>query len=1056
MFGPVAGVAPTERTPVKRPLTVIAGVAALAIASPMAAHGAPVTPTGADRFERTPAGVVDTAVMPTSLTDNAPVDVIVEMTSDPVAVVVAKQGDLSRNQKDAVRRQLRNEQAAVASKAQSEGGEVLAQMQDAYNGVKVRMSKADLPALAETQGVRAIHAVEIHERTNHISVPYLGVPQVWQDTGYTGKGVKVAIIDTGIDYTHADFGGPGTVEAYEQAHAAETQPANPAWFGPNAPRIKGGIDLVGDAYNAGRAGSVAKPDPNPLDCNGHGTHVAGSTGGSGVTADGATYTGSYNAATANQDWRIGPGVAPEVDLYAVRVFGCTGSTDVTVEAIDWSVKNGMDVINMSLGSSYGTATDPSAVAAANAVGAGVVVIASAGNSGPNPYLTGSPGTGKGVLSVAANDATETFPAARITLPDGSTIDAINANGADLPSDPLSVVVLRDDPATGENEALGCSVNAYTSNGIVSGQNQIAVSQRGTCARVARGIYAQQAGAAAAVMINNTAAYPPYEGPIVSNPDDNTDYEVTIPFLGVRGVLGSAPTDDGDRLVAANGGRVTLAASTLTNPTFSQYGSFSSGGPRTGDSGLKPNVTAPGVSIRSAAVGSGAGFAYNSGTSMAAPHVAGVAALAVQAHPSWDARAVSASLVNTADADRVANFRLTLGGGGLVDAAGAVAARVTAAGDQYTTESGVYREPSLSFGFAESTRGDITDVKRILLTNHTNRPVTYSVATEATPQSKPATVTVNRQRVTVPANRTANVEVSLQVPVASIGGALEGEFAMHEVSGSVVFTGPDTVKVPYLLVPRADSEITADYRGRADRNNLSVRLRNRGAIEGVADVYQAGLTDVEGDATVAGHPGIDLRAAGVASFETDGNDHLIVFAVNSWDRYSNAARNNTQVVIDTDADGEADYVVYATDSGLVRTNNVDGRNEVFIRDIANGATLAAGFLAQSPTDNSTVLLPVQASSLGLTADAGDFAYSVYVSSITNSTASDSIDGTARFNPWTPALETGQYEPVAAGETSTLPIAVDADAVAAQQPLGTMVVVVDNAAGANEARVLELAG
>ncbi|WP_232547231.1 S8 family peptidase [Propioniciclava soli] len=1036
---------------------MIAGVAALAIAAtPMVAYAAPATATGADRFEKTQAGLVDTAIMPTSLTDTEPVDVIVEMASDPVAVVQAKQGSLSERQKENVRSKLRGEQAAVADAAEAEGGEVLAQMQDAYNGVKVRVSKQELTSLAEKPGVKAIHAVEIHERTNHISVPYLGVPEVWESTGYTGAGIKVAIIDTGIDYTHADFGGPGTVEAFEAAEATSTEPADPALFGPNAPRIKGGIDLVGNDYDAGEADSVPQPDPNPLDCNGHGTHVAGSTGGGGVTADGQAYSGPYNAATADQDWLIGPGVAPEVDLYAVRVFGCSGSTDVTVEAIDWSVANGMDVINMSLGSSYGTADDPSAVAAANAVGAGVVVVASAGNSGPNPYLTGSPGTGRGVISVAANDATESFPAARITLPDGSSIDAINANGAALPSGPARVVVLKDNPATGENEALGCSVNAYTSNGITPGYNQVAVSQRGTCARVARAIYAQQAGAVAAVMVNNTAAFPPYEGPIVENPDDGTPYTVTIPFLGVRGVLGTAPTDDGDRLVAAAGGSVTMTASTLANPTFSEYGSFTSGGPRTGDSGAKPNVTAPGVSIRSAQVGAGNGFSYKSGTSMAAPHVAGVAALAVEAHPTWNARALSDALVNTADADAIANYRLTLGGAGLVDPAGVVAARVTASGDQFTTTSGVYREPSLSFGFAESTKRDITGVKRVVLTNHTNAPVTYTVSTEASPQSKPATVSVNRQRVTVPANRTATVQVTLRVPVETIGGALEGGFAMHEVSGSVVFTGPDTIKVPYLLVPRADSDLTAAYRGRADRNNLSINLRNRGAVEGVADIYQAGLEDAEGDATLADHPGTDVRAAGVQSFETDGNDQLLVFAINSWDRYSNAARNNTQVIIDTNGDDEADYVVYATDSGLVRTGNVDGSNEVFIRDVANARTLAAGYLAQSPTDNSTVLIPVRASSLGLSAEDGDFTYTAYVSSITDSGANDSFDGSARYNPWAPALETGQYEPVAAGSNSSLPITIDADALADQQPLGSMVVVVDNAAGAAEAQVLQLQG
>ena len=233
---------------------------------------------------------------------------------------------------------------------------------------------------------------------------------MWQDNGYTGAGVKVAIIDTGIDYTHATFGGPGTPEAFAAASANNT--TNRAWFGDDAPRVKGGWDFVGDSYNASDpANSIPKPDANPIDCSGHGTHVAGTTGGGGVTEDGAPYTGPYDATTSEGAFRVGPGVAPEVDLYALKVFGCEGSTDLTVEAINWAVEEEMDVINMSLGSDYGTDDDPASVAASNAAAKGIVVVASAGNAGPNPYLTGSPGAGNGVISVAANDSTETFPGA---------------------------------------------------------------------------------------------------------------------------------------------------------------------------------------------------------------------------------------------------------------------------------------------------------------------------------------------------------------------------------------------------------------------------------------------------------------------------------------------------------------------------------------------------------------------------------------------------------------------------------------------------------------------
>ena len=104
------------------------------------------------------------------------------------------------------------------------------------------------------------------------------------------------------------------------------------------------------------------------------------------------------------------------------MFGCAGSTNETVDAIEWSVDNGMDVINMSLGSSFGQSDDPSAVAADNAAQAGIVVVTSAGNSGPAPYITGSPGTGTHVVSTAANESLSGFPGFTLTLPTDAVAD----------------------------------------------------------------------------------------------------------------------------------------------------------------------------------------------------------------------------------------------------------------------------------------------------------------------------------------------------------------------------------------------------------------------------------------------------------------------------------------------------------------------------------------------------------------------------------------------------------------------------------------------------------
>lgn len=1034
----------------------LAIVGAIALMLPSTAALAATDDDPSSRFTQSDShGSVDSTISASAIGSDGRVTVIIEMTGDPVAVVQAEKGrDLTSAERSSVKGKLKKAQDSIRGSITGKGGKIQAQMQSAYNGIQASVPTSQLDAVADLPGVVAIHPVRTYELDNAVSVPFLGVPQVWENTGYTGENVKVAILDTGIDYTHATFGGPGTAASYETAAATSDQPADPALYGPNAPRVKGGIDLVGDDYNADPNSDsyqpVPHPDDNPLDCEGHGSHVAGTAGGSGVLADGSTYTGAYDSTTSSNSFRVGPGVAPESDLYAVRVFGCDGSTDVVVPAIDWAVANGMDVINMSLGSSYGRGDDPDAVAAANAVGAGVVVVASAGNSGHNPYLTGSPGTGDGVIAVSAVDSAESFPGATITV-GGNTVEAINANGASLEGiGDLTVVRLADDPATtGENEALGCSVEAFTKAGIVTGGNQLAVVSRGTCARAAKPIFGEQAGAAAVVMVNTSDDLPPYEGLITSNPDNGDEFLVTIPFLGVR-------SSDGADLTA--GATATLAAATISNPGFRGYASFTSSGPRSGDSAISPDVAAPGVSISSAAVGSGNGAAILSGTSMAAPHVAGVAALTVQSHPKWSAPQVAAAIVSTADPDKVAGQSLTIGGLGLVDTAQAVATQVTATGDAFRTESGWAREAALSFGFQESALG-FGGVKTVTIKNHGKKSVTFSVSSAPSEQSAKASVKFNKKKITVRGGGTAKLVVAVGAAARDIPTSVlsDDQFAFYEISGDVVLTAPgQTLRVPYLLVPRSNSKVSANvsslfsHKDKVKDATKTVKLRNTlGALDAGADVYTWGLSDKKDAPKAIVDTGYDLRAAGVQSF-AQGDDHLLVFAVNTHKRWSNAASNEFDVVIDVDGDGEPDYIVFSYDSGAVRAGSVDGVAEVFLQEIATGDLFAAGFLAQAPTDSSTILLPVWASDLGVD---GEFDYTVQSFSLTNS-GTDSFAGTATYDPTAPAISNGQFVTVPKRGSANLSVTVDGDAYKAQKPLGSMVVVFDNQSGAGEALLLKV--
>ena len=258
-----------------------------------------------------------------------------------------------------------------------------------------------------------------------------------------------------------------------------------------------------------------------------------------MLANGSTYTGPYNATTiSGNSWTIGPGVAPKADIYGVRVFGCEGSTDVTVDAIEWAVDNDMDVINMSLGSSFGTADDPSAVASTNAAKAGVIVVTSAGNSGPNQYITGSPGTADGALSTAANDSTPEFPGVAITLSSGLT-HARRSTRTAMPSERRRLTARRSsviDEQPGDDSQTSRSA-APSPTSARSAPGKIAVVEpRHLRPRRARRSSASRPGPAAVVDgQQRDDACPPFEGQITGNPDDGVPFTVTIPFLGVRGL-----------------------------------------------------------------------------------------------------------------------------------------------------------------------------------------------------------------------------------------------------------------------------------------------------------------------------------------------------------------------------------------------------------------------------------------------------------------------------------------------------------------------------------------
>lgn len=976
--------------------------------------------------------------------------VMVMLSGDSVVKVEKRLGRrLERSERESVASSRRAEQDVVRPHIERLGGEVLAHLQHAVNGIKVQIPRNRIAALHHLPGVVAVKAVGNYHRLNTNEVQLIGGPQAWQSVlgAFQGQGVKIAILDTGIDYTHANFGGPGTVAAYNAAAATSTLDPSPALVGPSAPKVKGGIDLVGDAYTGS---NKPVPDKNPLDCPftsgnvGHGSHVAGTATGFGVLASGATYSGPYSAAAyATNSFSIGPGVAPKADLYVARVFGCSGSTNVVTEAIDWAVAQRVDVISMSLGSDFGsvvntdTGSRAEAQAVADAAAAGIVVVAASGNSGPTPYITSAPGVFEGAISVAATDALAGQPTASLALSGGATLNVLNANsGAFANGTGYAIRVLRNPDGT---VSLGCNPDEYDpAKTGVSLAGKIVVTQRGTCARVFRAGAAQHFGAAAAAMINSSAGLPPYEGPIsggAASPGAGNIYEpVTIPFFGIAQA-------DGAAISGPTGGpapATALATSTGINPNpgFEKIASFSSQGPRIGDSAMRPSVTAPGVSVVSTASGTGNGFQVLSGTSMATPVVAGVAALAKQAHPGWSQPDLRAAVVQTAAPGLMKDLLQRNEGGGLVQAQAAVATQA------------VVRMPdeSISFGYADLL-ADFSATKTVTVHNAAGKAVQFNIT--ATKSNGPATAAITvPPSVIVSAHGDATFPVRLDVPAAAIGGASAG---FQDVSGFVQLTpsnsrlnGNVSLSVPFNLVAHSRANLVANV----SAPNISFSNAG-GAIAAAPGFYTLG----QYQPTPQGVTQNDVRAVGA---RLSGN--YVVFGVNTYNRTSTTlAHQEIDVCIDTSG-GAAftpNWVLIGINGSLLSSSLAKSTYAVALFPTDATCTINGSgtilFTVTQPTDNSTLQIPVPRANLGLTAANPRLNYRVNYYGPDGTGAA--MPGTGSFNAFTPAVTFSGGGAVAPNGTGAATFAVSSE-IANTPALGIMLLMPDNVSGASQAALFPL--
>ncbi len=976
-----------------------------------------------------------------SFGQNRSVTVYLVLEGEPVVVSAAGArssvvlaGLSSRTRTRAV--QVQTQQASLQTQIEAAGAQVTGRFLRVANAIRVRIPEGQLPRLAGLPGVKRVERARTYDRMLTSSVPFVGAPSVWSPAagGADGRGIRIGIIDSGIDYTHADFGGSGKVEDFTANDPTRIEPGS---F-PTA-KVVGGFDFAGDNYNPNEdAHATPTPDPDPLDCAiiGHGTHVAGIASGFGVLTNGLTYAGDYSAKLDLSQFSVGPGVAPRALLYSLKVFGCKGPTGLVTDALEWAADpNGdfdfsdrLDVVNLSLGGRFGS-LDPEAtdVAAANRLSElGCVVVCAAGN-GENIFFTVSaPGIAERAISVANTIDQGKGQALEVTSP-----SIIAGKYYFVPGD-ITVALTNSGPIFGKlvyvESKLGCDPPANAA----SLKGNIALIDRGTCFFTDKILNAQAAGAIAVVMVNNQDA-----APIVMGGDSS----------GIEIPGGMISKSDGALLKAHLNETISIrldGKATVERPEFvDTLHDSSSRGPGSPGSLLKPDISAPGTEIVSAKAGSGTEGVSFTGTSMASPTVAGAAALLRQLHPTWPVEDIKAALMNSAKAISNASgtpYPESRVGAGRLQVDAAARLRVTAGAENAKGRVGV------SFG-ALTLAAPYEDTRAIRLTNHGNAAITFQIAVSNSVTQSGLEFRTLAETVTVPAHGSASVGLRLianpeefelfpdDTTPATIGaGNLLPRHFLYEASGQIVFTnGPDTLHLPFYANARAASDFKAETThitlsaGISTVAKPEVTLRfNGGSVSTntfpIISVFQLGATSPNKHIADPNRAVADLLAVGAATDIARAKavaDSTLYFGIASAGSWTTPQPSIVEfdVLVDTNNDGRADFAMFNDNASI--TNSSSGK-DVFMSVVVGFGSdrklvstnavsylniFAADELDTAVFNNNVMILSAPAKVFGLTEESPSFRYRVLAYS-----PSGSVDETdwIPFNTARPVIDTTDIE------------------------------------------------
>ena len=661
-------------------------------------------------------------------------------------------------------------EATRAIQAAIPSARVTRRFQVVLNGITVDLPIQRLPRLNAMPFVAELFPSLRYNLTLNRSPGVMGAPAFIAATGITGAGIKVGIVDDGVDHLNPFFSPGGYVypPGFPKGQTSFTTPkviAARSYPGPGAgPRGRLALD---------RQASF------------HGTHVAGIAAG--------------NANTNSPGGRDHPptpglsGIAPQAWIGSYRVFtvptriGHIADTPEIVAAFEGAVRDGMNVINFSGG---GPASEPrtDAVirAVANTANAGVVPVISAGNDRDDFGFgsVGSPGTAPDAITVAATTNTHVFAPALSVRDAGAPAELQQIAFKGLPpaawgtSDRVLVDVGSIRGTNGQLVdsrlcGLGRDPNAGRNplpRGSLAGS--VALISRGHCTFFSKAVRALQAGASGLVIIDNREGQP--------NP-----IPIQLPFPS-----GMIMNVDGGALrtyMAPRGGRATIrvgpSIGELVNGRSGVITSFSAGGPTAFGHALKPDVAAPGGEILSSSLANftgGSPFVAIDGTSMSSPHVAGAVALLRHRHPNWTVRQLKSALMSTAGA-AWANTARTQEASALLQGAGFVS--VPAADNPQ-----IFTEPS-SLSFGDVRVGASSVSKQLLLTLSDAGGGAGVWTVELQPQTATSGVAVSVQPLVAIA---PGGNASIPVSVIANAGASPGD----NVGYLILRRGAVTRRVPY--------------------------------------------------------------------------------------------------------------------------------------------------------------------------------------------------------------------------------------------------------------------